>query len=106
MTISWLSGKRRAPVSQREAPELTEWLDAIPEEQPLSRHQAAQQRRTGVVRIPPATLIFNTRNQAFTESGLGQALAARSGNSTRRAQLIRLSTTFTAYGTRSAWSYA
>ncbi len=76
MTISWITGKRRIQVSQREAPELTTWLASIPDEQPVGRWQAKQQRKNGVFRLKPATLVFNTRNVAFSDNGLGQALAS------------------------------
>lgn len=72
--IAWISGKRKVPVDMPEDPELTHWLTVTPEEQPKSTWQAGQERRTGVIVLPPSTLVYNTRNKRFTESGLGQAL--------------------------------
>ncbi len=76
MTISWVTGKRRIQVSQRVAPELTTWLATNPDEQPPARWQAEQQLKTGIFRLKPATLVFNTRNAAFSENGLAEALAS------------------------------
>lgn len=73
--ISWLSGKRKVPVSMPEDPMLTAWLDATPHLQPLSKWQAHVQRKTGVFRLPPSTLVFNVSNQPYTEDGIGQELA-------------------------------
>jgi integrase len=73
--IGWLSGKRKVPVSMPEDPLLTARLEATPAQQPLSKWQRHVQRKTGVVRLPPATLIFNSRNRPYTEDGLGQELA-------------------------------
>ena len=56
-------------------PLLTTWLEATPAQQPLSKWQAHIQRKTGVVRLPPVTLVFNVRNKSYTEDGLGQELA-------------------------------
>lgn len=73
--IRWLSGKRKVLVDMPEDAELTRWLDATPASQPLSKWQAHRLRASGVVPMPPTTIVFNTRNKRFTESGLGQALA-------------------------------
>ncbi|GGL48057.1 site-specific integrase [Caulobacter rhizosphaerae] len=72
--FAFLSGKRKIPVNQPEDPMLTRWLNATPDEQPASAWQAGVRRRTGVIPMPPRTLVFNTRNQRYTESGLAQAL--------------------------------
>jgi integrase len=71
----FLSGKKKVPVDMPEDPMLTRWLDATPKSQPQSKWQAHVERKTGVVKLPPRTLVFNTRNSRYTESGLGQALA-------------------------------
>lgn len=73
--ISWLSGKRKVPVSMPEDPILTRWLSITPAQQPLSKWQAHVQRKAGVLKLAPVTLVFNTRNQAYTEDGLGLELA-------------------------------
>jgi integrase len=73
--IAWLSGKRKVPVDMPEDPLLTEWLERTPCAQPLSKWQKHVQRTTRVLRLPPATLVFNTRNRPYTEDGLGQELA-------------------------------
>lgn len=73
--IAWLSGKRRVRVNMPEDPMLTAWLEATPAAQPLSKWQAHVQRKTGVVRLPPSTLVYNGRNRSYTEDGLGQELA-------------------------------
>lgn len=73
--IAWLSGKRRVPVNMPEDQLLTAWLEETPSTQPLSKWQAHVQRKSGVVRLPPKTLVFNSRNRPYTEDGLGQELA-------------------------------
>jgi integrase len=73
--IAWLSGKRKVPVNMPEDPELTSWLQLLPSAQPPSRWQRHIERSSGVARMPPATLVYNTRNRAYTEDGLGQELA-------------------------------
>ena len=73
--ITWLTDKKRVVVNMKEDARLTRWLDATPASQPLSRWQAQEQRRTGVVRLPPATLVYNISNLPYTEDGLGQELA-------------------------------
>ena len=75
MNIAWLSGKKRVPVSMPEDPLLTEWLANTEPSQPLSKWQAHIQRKTGVIQMPAATIVFNTRNRAYTEDGLHQELA-------------------------------
>lgn len=72
--IGWLSGKRKVPVNMPEDPLLTDWLDKTPSAQPLSKWQAHVQRKSGVVLLPPKTLVYNTRNRPYTEDGLGQEL--------------------------------
>lgn len=73
--IRFLSSKKKIPVDMPEDPLLTAWLTETPAAQPKSAWQAHVERKTGVVKIPPTTLVYNTRNLRFTESGLGQALA-------------------------------
>lgn len=73
--IAWLSGKRKVTVNMPEDPLLAEWLSATPEAQPRSKWQAHVQRKSGVVPMPPKTIVFNVRNRAYTEDGLGQELA-------------------------------
>jgi len=73
--ISWMSGKRKVVVNMPEDPLLAAWLEATPAMQPLSRWQAHQQRKTGVFRLPPKTLVYNVSNLPYTEDGLGQELA-------------------------------
>lgn len=73
--IAWLSSKRSIPVNMREDPRLTRWLGATPEQQPLSRWQAYAQGKAGVLRLPPATLVYNISNERYTEDGIGQELA-------------------------------
>jgi integrase len=68
------SGKRNVAVDVPEDPMLTHWLDETPQAQPLSPWQAAQDRRDGVTRIPPATLVYNRSSLAYTEDGIGQEL--------------------------------
>lgn len=72
--FAFLSGKKKIPVNQPEDPMLTRWLNTTPDEQPASAWQAGVRRRTGVIPIPPRTLVYNTRNKRYTESGLQQAL--------------------------------
>lgn len=71
----FLSTKKKIPVDMPEDPLLTAWLTKTPAAQPKSKWQAHIERKTGVVKMPPTTLVFSTRNVRFTESGLGQALA-------------------------------
>ena len=73
--IAWLSGKKRVPVDQPEAPELTNWLKATPDHHPLSRWQKNTDRRTGVTRLPSRTLVYNRSDSPYAEDGLGQELA-------------------------------
>ena len=73
--IGWLTDKKRVTVDMKEDPRLTHWLDATPASQPPSRWQAHMQRKTGVVRLPPQTLVYNISNEPYTEDGLGQELA-------------------------------
>lgn len=73
--ISWRSGKKRVPVDQPEAAELSDWLGATPAAQPLSHWQEGSDRRRGVTRLMAATLVFNRSGVAYTEDGLGQELA-------------------------------
>ena len=69
------SGKRGIMVDQPEDPELTRWLDATPDRQPLSAWQTAQDRRRGVTRMPPSTLVYNVSGERYTEDGIGLELA-------------------------------
>jgi len=71
----FLSSKRKIPVDMPEDPLLTAWLNKTPAAQPKSAWQLHIERKTGVVKLPPSTLVFNTRNGRYTEGGLGQALA-------------------------------
>ena len=68
------SGKRNVAVDVPEDPMLTHWLDTTPQAQPLSPWQAAQDRRDGVTRIPPQTLVYNRSSLAYTEDGIGLEL--------------------------------
>ncbi|PZR37216.1 hypothetical protein [Caulobacter segnis] len=71
----FLSTKKKIPVDMPEDPLLTAWLAKTPAAQPKSKWQEHVERKSGVIKLPPATLVYNTRNLRFTESGLGQALA-------------------------------
>jgi integrase len=68
------SGKRNVAVDVPEDPMLTHWLDTTPQAQPLSPWQAAQDRRDGVTRIAPQTLVYNRSSLAYTEDGIGLEL--------------------------------
>ncbi len=69
------SGKRGIMVDQPEDPELTRWLSATPDRQPLTPWQAAQDKRRGVIRMPPTTLVYNLSGERYTEDGVGLELA-------------------------------
>lgn len=73
--IAWLSGKRKVAVNMPEDPLLAEWLSRTPAAQPRSKWQAHVQRKSGVVPMPPKSIVFNVRNRGYTEDGLGQELA-------------------------------
>jgi integrase len=71
----FLSGKRKVRVDAPEDPELTRLLDATPDAQPLSPWQAAEDRRRGVVRLAPTTLVYNRSGRPYSEDGLGLELS-------------------------------
>jgi integrase len=73
--VRFRSGKRHVPVDNQERTELTLWLDDTPATQPLSKWQAGQDRRRGVVRMAARTLVYNKSGDPYTEDGLGQELA-------------------------------
>lgn len=72
--FKFLSGKKRVPVDIPEDPELTRWLNALPVSQPPSKWQKHSDKKRGVVRLLPSTLVYNTRNGRYTPHGLYQAL--------------------------------
>ena len=73
--IAFRTLKKGVPVDQEEDELLTGWLDAIPDHQPRSKWQRHMDRKKGVIQLPPSTLVFNTRGFAYTDDGLGHALA-------------------------------
>lgn len=65
----YLSGKRKVPVDVPEDPMLTYWLDATPAAQPKKEWKLKEEKRTGVVQLPPRTLVYSFRTHKRTGSG-------------------------------------
>ena len=76
----YLSGKRKVPVDVPEDEKLTFWLAATPAAQPKKDWKLKEERRTGVVQLPPRTLVYSFRtykksgSSRYTGSGLQQEL--------------------------------
>lgn len=74
--LVYRTAKKGVMVNQVEDPALTRWLAEIPAQHPHSKWQRHAERKSGVVRLPAPTLVYNTRGAPYTDDGLGQALAA------------------------------
>lgn len=75
----YLSGKRKVPVDVPEDAKLTHWLDTTPAAQPKTAWKLKEEKRTGVVSMPPRTLVYAQRYRKgsggrYTGSGLQQEL--------------------------------
>lgn len=69
----FLSGKRKVMVDVPEDPLLTAWLDGTPATQPKNPWTVKKEKMTGVVKMPPSTLVYSFKyGQRYTGSGLQQ----------------------------------
>jgi integrase len=79
----FVTSKRHVPVANREDRRFTKWAEKLPTRQPLPRWKTHgvskngneyERKKVTVLPTAPSTLTFNTRNQPYTEDGLGQAV--------------------------------
>jgi hypothetical protein len=75
--LDWLSTKYSVQVTIDEDVRLTDWLDRLPNMQPLSNWQRWSDRQKGQARVAPATIVYTQENLPYmTEEGLGHAVRA------------------------------